>query len=127
MSGHGHGHTGSRRKPADTRTGVCYSFTLGEYAVEVATGEYEDGSLCEIFVSTNSNDTLAAVMDSWATMVSIALQYGVPLGVLAEKMEYHRFEPQGPTGNPRIPQATSIVDHIGRWLRQTYLGHESFR
>jgi ribonucleoside-diphosphate reductase alpha chain len=56
------------------------------------------------------------LMDSFATSVSLALQYGVPLQVLVDKFSHTRFEPSGFTGNPEIPIAKSITDYIFRWL-----------
>ena len=59
-------------------------------------------------------------MDAVAKLTSIALQYGVPLEDLAPKMRNTRFEPYGPTGNPRLPWATSVVDYIFRWLEERF-------
>jgi ribonucleoside-diphosphate reductase alpha chain len=61
-------------------------------------------------------------MDAVAKIASIALQYGVPLADLAPKMRNTRFEPYGPTGNPRIPWATSVVDYVFHWLEVKFLG-----
>jgi ribonucleoside-diphosphate reductase alpha chain len=55
-------------------------------------------------------------MDSLAVMTSLALQYGVPIENLAAKFKGVRFEPYGFTSNPEIPQASSIVDYMFRWL-----------
>jgi ribonucleoside-diphosphate reductase alpha chain len=60
-------------------------------------------------------------MDSFATVTSIALQYGVPLNDLVNKFSHVRFEPQGFTGNQEIPIAKSIVDYIFRWLGARFL------
>jgi ribonucleoside-diphosphate reductase alpha chain len=60
-------------------------------------------------------------MDSFATAISLALQYGVPLPVLADKFSHTRFEPSGFTGNPQLPIAKSIVDYIFRWLALKFL------
>jgi ribonucleoside-diphosphate reductase alpha chain len=59
-------------------------------------------------------------MDSFATAVSIMLQYGVPLDVLVNKFSHSRFEPSGFTANPTIPMAKSIMDYIFRWLAQKF-------
>jgi len=59
---------------------------------------------------------VSGLMDSFATSVSLALQYGVPLRVLVDKFSHTRFEPSGFTGNPDIPIAKSITDYIFRWL-----------
>lgn len=55
-------------------------------------------------------------MDCFATSVSLALQYGVPLRVLVAKFAHTRFEPAGFTGNPELREASSITDYIFRWL-----------
>jgi len=59
---------------------------------------------------------VSGLMDSFATAISLSLQYGVPLQVLADKFSHTRFEPSGFTGNPDIPIAKSITDYIFRWL-----------
>src|SRR5258705_9487596 len=61
-------------------------------------------------------------MDSFATTVSVALQYGVPLRDLVNKFAHVRFEPSGFTGNQEIPIAKSIIDYIFRWLGSRFLG-----
>jgi ribonucleoside-diphosphate reductase alpha chain len=60
-------------------------------------------------------------MDSFATAISMALQYGVPLRVLVDKFSHTRFEPSGFTKNPDIPMAKSIMDYIFRWLASKFL------
>ena len=64
------------------------------------------------------------LMDTFATTVSVALQYGVPLHDLVDKFAHVRFEPAGFTGNPEIPIAKSIVDYIFRWLGSRFLPPE---
>ncbi len=63
-------------------------------------------------------------MDAFATSVSIALQYGVPLQTLVDKFTHTRFEPSGFTNNPEIPIAKSIMDYIFRWLASKHLSRE---
>jgi ribonucleoside-diphosphate reductase alpha chain len=60
-------------------------------------------------------------MNAFATSVSIALQYGVPLDTLVRKFSYMRFDPEGVTGNPEIPFAKSMPDYIMRWLASQFL------
>jgi ribonucleoside-diphosphate reductase alpha chain len=67
---------------------------------------------------------VSGLMDNFATMISMALQYGVPLKVLADKFSHTRFEPSGFTGNPDIPIAKSITDYIFRWLALKFLPAE---
>jgi ribonucleoside-diphosphate reductase alpha chain len=65
--------------------------------------------------------TVSGLMDSFATAISISLQYGVPLRDLVHKFSHVRFEPSGFTGNQEIPIAKSIVDYIFRWLGSKFL------
>ena len=68
--------------------------------------------------------TISGLMDSFATAVSYALQYGVPLKFFVDKFSHVRFEPSGWTGNPKVPYAKSIMDYIFRWLGAKFLGPE---
>jgi len=67
---------------------------------------------------------VSGLMDSFATAVSLALQYGVPLQVLTDKFSHTRFEPSGFTGNPQLPIAKSIIDYVFRWMELKFLPHE---
>src|SRR5207244_84912 len=86
-------------------------------------GMYEDGSLGEIFLTDigKEGSTLRGMMNSFATAISIALQYGVPLETLVQKFSYMRFEPEGITQNPEIPFAKSMPDYIMRFLASRFL------
>ena len=64
---------------------------------------------------------VSGLMDSFATAISLALQYGVPLRVLVNKFSHTRFEPWGYTDNPDIPFAKSVMDYIFRWLAHKFL------
>jgi ribonucleoside-diphosphate reductase alpha chain len=68
--------------------------------------------------------TISGLMDSFATTVSYALQYGVPLKFFVDKFSHVRFEPSGWTGNPQVPYAKSIMDYIFRWMGAKFLGPE---
>jgi ribonucleoside-diphosphate reductase alpha chain len=86
---------------------------------------YEDGSPGEIFLKmAKEGSTVSGLMDSFATAISLALQYGVPLQALVDKFSHTRFEPQGFTKNPEIPIAKSVMDYIFRWLASRYLSLE---
>jgi ribonucleoside-diphosphate reductase alpha chain len=83
---------------------------------------YEDGQPGEIFITmSKEGSTISGLMDSFATAISMALQYGVPLRVLVDKFSHMRFEPSGFTKNPDIPMAKSIMDYIFRWLASKFL------
>jgi ribonucleoside-diphosphate reductase alpha chain len=84
---------------------------------------YDDGTVGEIFLTDigKEGSTLRGMMNSFATAISIALQYGVPLETLVQKFCYMRFEPEGMTTNPEIPFAKSMPDYIMRWLASRFL------
>src|SRR5207237_359706 len=81
-------------------------------------GTFGETSLTDI---GNEGSTLRGMMNAFATSVSIALQYGVPLETLVRKFSYMRFDPEGATGNPEIPFAKSMPDYIMRWLASRFL------
>ena len=88
----------------------------------VTVGLYEDGTPGEIFLTmAKEGSTISGLMDSFATAISLTLQYGVPLEALVEKFSHMRFEPAGYTKNPEIPIAKSLVDYIFRWLASKFL------
>ncbi|NLF24145.1 MAG: vitamin B12-dependent ribonucleotide reductase [Deltaproteobacteria bacterium] len=111
-----------RRRLPDERQAITHKFSVGGLEGYLTVGLYEDGSPGEIFlVVAKEGSTLSGVMDAFATSISIALQYGVPLGALAKKFSHMRFEPSGFTQNKDIPLAKSIVDYMFRWMSQKFL------
>jgi ribonucleoside-diphosphate reductase alpha chain len=71
--------------------------------------------------------TVSGLMDSLAICMSLALQHGVPLQVMVDKLSHMRFEPSGFTGNPEIPMAKSIVDYVVRYLASKFLSEAEKR
>ena len=113
-----------RRLPA-TRTSVTHKFSIEGHEAYITAGLYEDGSLGEIWLTmAKEGSTLSGMMDAFATSISLALQYGVPLRDLVNKFSHMRFEPSGRTENSEIPVAQSIVDYIFRWLASSFLSEE---
>src|SRR5206468_8908474 len=85
-------------------------------------GLYEDGAPGEVFITmAKEGSTIGGLMDTIATLVSVSLQYGVPVESLVKKFEHVRFEPTGMTRNPEIPIAKSLVDYIFRWLAMEFI------
>ena len=88
----------------------------------ITVGLYEEGTVGEVFITmSKEGSTLSGMMDAFATSISIALQYGVPLKVLVDKFSHMRFEPSGFTQNQEIPIAKSICDYLFRWLGMRFL------
>lgn len=106
-----------RRKMPDDRDAHTHKFEVGGHKGYLTVGMFPDGTLGELFVQMNKEgSTIGGLMDTVATITSIALQYGVPLDSLVKKFAYQRFEPSGYTKNPDIRSATSITDYIFRYL-----------
>jgi ribonucleoside-diphosphate reductase alpha chain len=115
-----------RRRLPDERRSITHKFSIGGHEGYLTVGMYEDGTPGELFiVMAKEGSVVSGLMDSFATSVSLALQYGVPLQVLADKFSHTRFEPSGFTGNPAIPIAKSITDYIFRWLALKFLPSET--
>ena len=105
-----------------TRKSITHKFSIAGHEGYITVGMYDDGTPGEMFVKMAKEGTVVSgLMDSLATVTSIALQFGVPLEVLVEKFAHTRFEPAGVTENPKIRFAKSIMDYIGRWLALTFL------
>ena len=105
------------------RQSITHKFSIAGHEGYITAGMYEDGTVGEIFLTDvgKEGSTLRGMMNAFATSVSIALQYGVPLETLVRKFCYMRFDPEGITGNPEIPFAKSMPDYIMRWLASRFL------
>ena len=111
-----------RRRLPDERRSITHKFDIAGHEGYIIAGMYEDGQPGEIFITmSKEGSTISGLMDSFATAISIALQYGVPLRGLVDKFSHMRFEPSGFTKNPDIPMAKSIMDYIFRWLASKFL------
>ncbi len=107
------------------RQSLTHKFSIGGHEGYLTVGMYEDGTPGELFiVMAKEGSVVSGLMDSFATSVSLAHQYGEPQKVLVDKLSHTRFEPSGFTGNPAVPIAKSIVDYIFRWLSLKFLPSE---
>ncbi len=114
-----------RRRLPDERRSITHKFSIGGHEGYMTVGMYDDGTPGELFMTmAKEGSVVSGLMDSFATCISMALQYGVPLKVLCDKFSHTRFEPSGFTGNPDIPIAKSITDYIFRWLSLKFLPSE---
>jgi ribonucleoside-diphosphate reductase alpha chain len=111
-----------RRRLPDERQAVTHKFSVAGHEGYITVGLYEDNTPGEIFITmSKEGSTISGLMDAFATSVSMAFQYGVPLRVLVEKFSHMRFEPSGFTNNRDIPIAKSVLDYIFRWLGKKFL------
>jgi ribonucleoside-diphosphate reductase alpha chain len=114
-----------RRRLPSERTAVTHKFDIAGHEGYITVGLYPDGQPGEIFLKmAKEGSTVSGLMDSFATTVSVALQYGVPLKDLVNKFAHVRFEPSGFTGNSEIPIAKSIIDYIFRWLGSRFMSDD---
>jgi ribonucleoside-diphosphate reductase alpha chain len=114
-----------RRRLPDERRSLTHHFSVGGQEGYVTVGLYEDGVPGEMFIRMSKEGSIVSgLMDSFATAVSLALQYGVPLKVLCDKFSHTRFEPSGWSGNPKIGYAKSIMDYLFRWIELRFLKGE---
>ena len=119
---------GTRRKLPFKRYGFVQEAVVGGHKIFLKTGEYEDGSLGEIFIDMyKEGASCKALLNCFAVAVSKSLQYGVPLDEFVDTFTFTRFDPAGAvTGHEHIKNATSIIDYIFRVLGHEYLGRNDF-
>ncbi len=117
------GYISKRKRLPDRRAGYTQKSRIGKHKIYVRTGEYEDGSLGEIFIDMHKEGAaFRSMTNCFAIAVSLGLQHGVPLDEFVDAFIFTRFEPNGVVqGNPHIKMTTSIIDYIFRELAITYL------
>lgn len=115
----------TRRKLPATRLSETHKFSIAGHEGYLTYSAYDNGDLAEIFIRmSKQGSTLSGLLDAFAIAISIALQHGVPLKILARKFAYGRFEPAGYTENQDIQVATSITDYIFRYLAMHFLSSD---
>ena len=115
-----------RHKLSEERRAITHKFDISGHEGYITVGLYEDGMPGELFlVMAKEGSTISGFADAFAQAISYALQYGVPLHVLADKFSHMRFEPSGMTKNPQVRFAKSIVDYVFRWLATKFLSAEA--
>jgi len=118
----------TRYKLPPKRTGIIREASIGGHKLYLRTGEYEDGTLGEIFMDMyKEGAAFRGLLNSFAILASKALQYGVPLEELVDSFTFTRFEPAGVVdGHESIKNSTSILDYVFRTLGYDYLGRKDF-
>jgi len=117
---------GERRLP-QKRHGFTVEAKIANHKVFLRTGEYEDGTLGEIFIDMHKEGAaFRSMMNCFAIAISKGLQHGVPLEEFVNTFTFTRFEPQGGVDHPNIKRATSVIDYVFRVLGMEYLGRTDF-
>ncbi|MGZ0709560.1 vitamin B12-dependent ribonucleotide reductase [Coraliomargarita sp. W4R53] len=111
-----------RRRLADTRESITHKFNIAGSEGYITIGKFDDGQPGEVFIQmAKAGSTINGLMDTVGTLVSLCLQYGVPLETLVKKFSHVRFEPEGMTKNPHIPFAKSVIDYVARELGMEFI------
>ena len=116
-----------RRRLPSKRKGFTQEARVAGHKVFLRTGEYEDGSLGEIFIDMHKEGApFRSMLNCFAIAISKGLQFGVPLDDLVETFTFTRFEPAGMVDHPNIRFATSVIDYVFRVLGYEYTGRTDF-
>ncbi|MCH2135739.1 MAG: hypothetical protein MK101_04045 [Phycisphaerales bacterium] len=104
-----------------TRSSHTHKFAITGFEGYLTVGFFDDGRPGEIFIKmSKEGSTLSGLIQGFCRCFSICLQYGLPVEDAVSRFKGMRFEPSGPTSNPDIPQATSILDYIACYLEQQF-------
>lgn len=128
--------TASSRNPAasrntrsilpTTRRSVTHKFAIAGHEGYLTIGLFDDNSPGEIFIKmSKEGSTLSGLIQGFCRAFSIALQYGLSIEDAVDRFRGMRFDPMGPTSNPEIPEALSILDYVARYLELNYLPKDS--
>ncbi len=112
----------SRREALpSTRHSITHKFMIGGHEGYLTVGLFPDGRPGELFIKmSKEGSTLSGLIQGFCRAFSLALQHGLPIAEAAERFRGMRFEPMGPTSNPDVPEASSILDYVARYLLHHY-------
>lgn len=112
----------NRKVLPTTRKSETHKFTVAGCEGYLTIGFFSDGQPGEIFIKmSKEGSTLSGLMQGFCRAFSLALQYGLPLQDAVDRFRGMRFEPMGTTNNPKIPQASSLLDYVARYLELRFL------
>lgn len=110
------------KRISQSRISIKHKFDIAGHEGHLTVGLFEDKHPGELFITmAKEGSTIGGLMDTIGTLVSLSLQYGVPLEAMVKKFAHARFEPSGFTSNPEIRIAKSIPDYIFRWLGNQFI------
>jgi len=114
----------TRQSLPSTRDSLTHKFSVGRHEGYLTIGLYPDGRPGEIFIKmAKEGSFISGMCQAFCRAFSIALQYGLTIEEAVVRFKDMRFEPMGPTSNPDIPEASSIVDYVARYLELEYGSH----
>lgn len=105
-----------------TRDSITHKFAIAGHEGYLTVGLFDDGKPGEIFIKmSKEGSTLSGLIQGFCRAFSLALQHGLSTEDAVERFRGMRFDPMGPTSNPEIPQASSILDYVARYIEVTFL------
>ena len=111
----------TRQSLPSTRESVTHKFSVARHEGYLTIGLYPDGKPGEIFIKmAKEGSTISGMCQAFCRAFSLALQYGLTIEEAVVRFKGMRFEPMGPTSNPDIPECSSIVDYVARFLELHY-------
>lgn len=118
----------TRRSLPATRNSITHKFSVSNYEGYLTVGIYDDGTPGEIFIKVaKEGSALSGMCQAFCRAFSIALQHGLTVDDAVVRFKGMRFEPMGPTSNPEIPEAQSLVDYVARYLELHYGSQSGLR
>lgn len=113
----------ARRSLPQTRESITHKFSIAGHEGYLTIGLHPDGRPGEIFLKiSKEGSTISGLSQAYCRAFSLALQFGLSLEEAVARFKGMRFEPMGPTSNPDVPEAESIVDYIARYLEIEFAG-----
>ncbi|MBI1304789.1 MAG: hypothetical protein GC172_13545 [Phycisphaera sp.] len=104
-----------------TRRSVTHKFAINGHEGYLSIGLFEDGRPGEIFIKmSKEGSTLSGLIQGFCRAFSLCLQHGLPIDEACERFRGMRFEPMGATSNPEIPECSSILDYVARYLQSEF-------
>jgi ribonucleoside-diphosphate reductase alpha chain len=105
-----------------THRSVTHKFSIAGHEGYLTVGLFEDDTAGEIFIKmSKEGSTLSGLIQGFCRAFSLALQFGLPLQDAVDRFRGMRFEPMGTTSNPEIPECTSILDYVARYLELNFV------
>ena len=100
-----------------TRESITHKFSIERHEGYLTIGLYPDGRPGEIFIKmSKEGSTMSGMCQAFCRAFSLSIQHGLSLKDAVARFKGMRFEPMGMTTNDQIPEASSIVDYIARYL-----------
>ena len=106
----------------ETRHSVTHKFAIGAHEGYLTVGLFDDGRPGEIFIKmSKEGSTLSGLIQGFCRAFSLCLQHGLSVQDAVDRFRGMRFEPMGPTSNPDIPECSSILDYVARYLQREFV------